>query len=45
MKYEIRFYQDNQYEVLEIPVMNRVFLGTLEEVNAWISLKEKGFDL
>lgn len=44
MKYEIRFYQDNIYEVYEEGVNGAVFRGTLEQVNAWISLKQKGFD-
>lgn len=49
MKYEIRHWQDNEYTVYEkdsygIISNHYAFRGTLEEVNAWISLKEKGYD-
>lgn len=46
-KYEIRFWQDNEYAVYEKDTYdgNYLFKGTLEEVNAWLSLKEKGFNL
>lgn len=46
-KYEIRFWQDNEYAVYYKGVIegDYLFKGTLEEVNAWISLKEKGFEI
>ena len=45
-KYIIRLWQDNIYAVYskEDQYGDYLFKGTLEEVNAWISLKEKGFD-
>lgn len=45
-EYEIRLWQDNVYAVY--PKDNPTdyeFKGSLEEVNAWISLKEKGFNI
>ena len=36
---------DNEYEVIEIETETSVFQGSLAEVNAWLSLKEKGFDI
>lgn len=47
-KYTIRIWQDNIYAVYRIDdgyYMDYIFKGSLEEVNAWLSLKEKGFDL
>lgn len=49
-KYELLFWQDNEYVVHEIMPngevkIDYVFKGTLEQINAWLSLKEKGFDL
>lgn len=46
-KYEIRIWQDNEYAVYEKndSYGDYVFKGTLEEVNAWLSLKEKGFEV
>ena len=50
-KYEIGFWQDNIYAVylksdyLKGDRAEAVFRGTIEEVNAWLSLKEKGFDI
>lgn len=45
MKYEIRIWQDNEYAVYDENNMNEpLFIGSLEEVNAWISLKEKGYN-
>jgi hypothetical protein len=46
-KYEIRFWMDNEWAVYEKGKYddNYLFKGSLEEVNAWLSLKEKGFDL
>ncbi len=45
-KYDISFYQDKQYAVYKKGEWDDIlFLGTLEEVNAWISLQEKGFDI
>ena len=47
-KYIIRKHDDREYAVYlqtEHDIdLARVFIGSLEEVNAWISLKEKGFD-
>lgn len=46
-KYEIRFWQDNQYAIYYKDNLegDYIFRGTLEEVNAWLSLKEKGFEI
>lgn len=46
-KYNISFWQDNEWAVYDRDSNSSeyVFRGTLEEVNAWISLKEKGFEL
>lgn len=45
-KYEIRFQMDNIWEVyLKGTYGSPEFQGTLLEVNAWIELKEKGFDI
>lgn len=45
-KYEIKHWQDDQYAVYTMGEYNDyLFKGTLEEVNAWISLKEKGYDI
>ena len=46
--YEIRFWQDKEWAIYRKgSSFNSDFLfrGTLEEVNAWLSLREKGFDL
>jgi hypothetical protein len=45
--YEIRFWQDNEYAVYskDVEALDYLFRGTLEEVNAWLSLKERGFNL
>ena len=45
-QYDVRLWLDNQYGIHKkgefgIPI----FIGTLQEVNAWLDLKEKGFDL
>lgn len=44
-KYEIHHLKDNEYVVYEKDDQegDTLFSGTLEQVNAWISLKEKGF--
>lgn len=46
-KYQIRMWQDNIYAIYENdnPYGEYFFKGTIEEVNAWLSLKEKGFNL
>jgi hypothetical protein len=46
MKYVIRFWQDDEYVVYREDNIGGEYLfkGTLEEVNAWVSLKEKGYD-
>lgn len=44
-KYEIRYWQDNEWAIfLKGEYGNPLFIGSVEEVNAWLSLKEKGFD-
>ena len=48
MKYEVSHWQDNEYAVYkkdEDGLQDIVFRGTIEEVNAWISLKEKGYNI
>lgn len=46
-KYEISIWMDNIYAVYDKvndPYhADYVFKGTLEEINAWMSLQEKGF--
>jgi hypothetical protein len=45
-EYEIRVWHDDQYAVYKKDKCSEyVFKGSLSEINAWISLKEKGFDL
>lgn len=48
-KYAIRMYQDNEYAVYDkdkdLGFYEYEFKGSLEEVNAWISLREKGFNI
>lgn len=46
-KYTIEFWQDDEYVVYEVggDPDRYVFKGTLVEVEAWISLKEKGFEI
>lgn len=46
-KYEIRFCQDNELAVYLKGDYegDYVFKGSLEEVNAWLGLKEKGFEI
>ena len=45
-KYEIRAWCDNEYAVYEKGSHGQhLFIGTIEQVNAFISLKEKGFNL
>ena len=36
---------DNQWAVYENDGGERVFIGTIEEVNAWLSLKDKGYEI
>lgn len=46
--YQIRNYQDNIYAVYPEDVTDLcdyLFKGALPEVNAWISLNEKGYDI
>jgi len=47
IKYDIRIYMDDIYTVNKKDdyLEDYLFKGTLEEVNAWLSLKEKGFDI
>lgn len=42
-KYEIKFDMDNLYVLYEDNVF--IMRGTLENINAYISLKEKGFNI
>lgn len=45
-KYDIRIWQDDQYAVYEKDnYENYLFRGTIEQVNAWLSLQEKGFNI
>lgn len=45
-KYDIRFEMDNEYGVYEKDSQGSpLFIGSLEEVNAWLSLREKGFNI
>lgn len=44
-KYDIGIWQDDTWAVYEKVSRRRVFAGSLEEVHAWIALKEKGFDI
>jgi len=41
--YKVNWVKDNEYEIIEIETDTSVFHGNLEEVNAWLSLKEKGY--
>ena len=45
-KYDIRFWQDNIWAVYQKDEYGSyLFKGTIEEVNAWLDLQEKGFYL
>lgn len=46
-KYDIIPREDNEWVVYQKDKFegDYLFKGTLEEVNAWISLKEKGFNI
>lgn len=44
-RYKICHLKDSEYEIVEMETEDCVFQWSLEEINAWISLKEKGFDL
>jgi hypothetical protein len=48
-KYEIYHFQDNEYAIYFKGDIERgrlyQYRGNLEEINAWMSLKEKGFDI
>ena len=45
-QYDIRLYNDNIYAVyLKGDSCHYVFKGTLEAINAWVSLQAKGFDI
>lgn len=46
MKYKIiKLWRDNEYELYnENDLTEPLFMGTLEYINAWISLKEKGYN-
>ena len=44
-EYTIRLIQDDRYGVYDKDLGCERFEGTLDEVHAWIALKEKGFDL
>jgi len=46
-KFEIRHWLDDIYAVYlkDDKSDNYLFKGTLSEIDAWLSLKQKGFDL
>lgn len=45
-KYEIQFKAGNQWAIYKKgDTLDWVFKGSIEEVRAWMELKEKGFDL
>jgi len=47
-EYEVRLWQDDIYAVYNVGDTfsgNYLFKGTLPEVNAWLSLKEKGYNV
>jgi len=45
-QYDIRMYDNNEYAVyLKGNPCEYVFKGTLEAINAWVSLQAKGFDI
>lgn len=45
-EYDIRIWQDHTYAIYEKGKWhNYLFKGTIEQVNAWLSLKEKGFEI
>jgi len=45
-KYKIRLWHDKQYAVYTLGSnSDPLFVGTTVEVHAWISLKEKGYDI
>jgi hypothetical protein len=50
-KYSIHVWQDNEYAVYPADYVyglsddSYLFKGTLQEVNAWLELKEKGFNV
>ena len=46
--YDVIWWQDNEYAVYnkgESPDGEQLFVGTIEQVNAWLDLKAKGFNL
>lgn len=44
-KYEIRHFIDNQYAVYDKNGNDILYKGDIVEINAWISMKEKGFNI
>lgn len=44
-KYIVQLYVGNQYEVVDPWNGEVVYTGTIEEVNAWLSLREMGYKL
>lgn len=43
--YEIRIIEDDTWGIYEIGKNKCLFSGNFSEINAWLSLQEKGFDL
>lgn len=43
MKYQVRFYEDSDHEVIELETNERVFKGSLADSNAWLQLNDKGY--
>lgn len=44
-RYEVRLLMDRQYAVYDKYMEENVYTGSLPEVNAWLDLKAKGFDV
>ncbi len=44
-QYTIRFWQDNTYQLVENSSGDVILQSSLEEINAWLDLEAKGFDL
>ncbi len=44
-KYAIRFLMDDEYELVEKSTGKQVMTGSLQEINAYLDLEAKGFDI
>lgn len=42
-KYKVKFYMDNEYEVLNTESYEIEFQGSLADCEAWIKLTERGY--